>query len=219
MPEKIALVTNDPETRQSLSTHLSSWGNFQLAFVFDSLEQFVKTSQFKTIVLDCIICDVLLSEVNCIELIEYARESYPGTPVMVLSTIENKDFVFKALYNGAMGFVLKTEKLEQVAEDILEVIKGGAVISPPFAMQLAKYFNVNHQTLSNIGWKSEEDKFTRKEKEVLSLIYKGLPNKEIAQALHVSIDTVKFHIKNILFKMQVSSRKELFIKNRGKFDK
>ena len=117
-----------------------------------------------------------------------------------------RNFFYDAIKNGASGYLLKDASIDQVAQAIRVVADGQSLISPSMATKLLEEF----KTISKVGVKPEVamPKLTDRELEVLSLVARGLNNREIAKDLFISENTVKNHVRNILEKLQLHSRME-----------
>ncbi len=218
MPEKIALITPDPDVRRAYAEFLARWGNFQLAISATSYEHFAEELKRLKVKLDCVLCDIDLPEKTAIEAIACIKSRDSDLPVMILSTVEHEDKVFQALCVGATGYVLKSTLIEKVAEGIHELINGGAVISPVFALKVAQFFSNATQGDPKTERRNKQEKLTIREVEVLTLLQQGSSNKQIAESLFISLDTVKYHTRNIYSKMHITCRKELFMKYHGHFN-
>lgn len=156
---------------------------------------------------DVVLLDMLLktSEITGQETLEKIVASSPSTHVVILSAHPEDEFVFPALSAGAMGYLLKTSLPDEVVEAIRDAAQGKHHLSPEITKKLI-------QRLIGDGANMRTDlfaSFTRREKELLPLLVKGLTNKQIAQQLSVTPATVKTHVSNILKKSGLSSRAKL----------
>jgi DNA-binding NarL/FixJ family response regulator len=104
--------------------------------------------------------------------------------------------------------MLKSTPLSELRAGLREMLAGGAAISPKIAMEVIRFFNRPQQ-------KQPDAKLTVREIEILSLLQIGLSNKDIGDKLYISVETVKYHIKNIYIKLQISSRSELLLRFRN----
>lgn len=217
MSEKIAIISHEREIRDSYAEFLCNWGNFQIAIAASSHEQFREEYLRLKISLDCVLCDIDLPGRDGIEAIAGVKKVQQDVPVMVLTEREQDDRIIQALCLGATGYVLKSTPLEKIAEGIHDLMGGGAVLSPKLAIQVANFFNATTQGNPKNSRRLNQDKLTVREVEVLTLLQKGHSNKKIAEILFVSVDTIKYHIRNIYAKMHITSRKDLLIKFHPQF--
>jgi DNA-binding NarL/FixJ family response regulator len=129
-------------------------------------------------------------------------ERRPGTGVIVLSTFLDERLVAEALQRGAQAYVLKDVDLGELVRIIRAVARGESGFDSRTAAVV--------RALA-AGTRAEDDRaaLTRREREVVSLIAEGLTNREIGQAIFVSESTVKFHLRNVMRKLDVHHRAEV----------
>jgi NarL family two-component system response regulator LiaR len=136
------------------------------------------------------------------------HEKMPDINIIALTSFNERDMVEGALKAGALSYLLKTVSAEELINAIRGAVAGKPSLSPEAAQALVQ------------GLKQEKAKnydLTEREKEILALMVEGLPNQEIAEKLVVSQSTVKFHVSNILSKLEVNTRTEavaLALKNK-----
>ena len=154
---------------------------------------------------DIILMDIEMPEMNGIEAIKLIRPSFPNLPILIQTIHETDDIVFEALCAGASGYILKRTKPAEIIEAIESVHNGGAPMNPHIASKVLTMFRSINEKESEV-----ENGFdlTEKEKSILGLLVKGLAQKMIADQMSISIDTVRFHFKNIYKKLQVHSQSE-----------
>jgi len=159
---------------------------------------------------DVVLMDVRMPRVNGIDAARQIRELNPGTKILMLTVSEDEEDLYGAVKAGANGYLLKEISVEEVAEAIRAVVQGQSLISPTMASKLLSEFNV-------LAKRAEERQqyptpaLTTRELEVLKLVAKGMSNREIADALYISENTVKNHVRNILEKLHLHSRMEAVI--------
>ncbi len=147
------------------------------------------------------IVDIKLPGKNGVELIAAIKEKAPGILCMVCSFYDDDEFVFKALKNGASGYILKDSMPKQIIESLQELQEGGAPMSRYIAKKVINTFQAkkNHPKLSELS---------ERENEILQLVATGLIVKEVAEKLYLSAHTVTKHLKNIYHKLHVNNRIE-----------
>ncbi len=136
----------------------------------------------------------------------------PGadTPrVLILTTFDLDDYVFEALRAGASGFALKSRPLDELLGAIRTVAVGEALLAPSVTRRLIAHFTGRAQVPSRIPPVLAD--LTDREREVLSLVARGLSNAELAETLHVSLPTAKTHVSRILTKLGARDRTQLVI--------
>jgi DNA-binding NarL/FixJ family response regulator len=159
---------------------------------------------------DVVLMDVRLPRINGIDAARRIRQDNPGTKVVMLTVSDDEEDLYEAVKAGANGYLLKEISVEEVAKAIRVVVRGQSLISPTMASKLLTEFN-------NLAKKAEERQqyptptLTTRELEVLKLVAKGMSNREIADALYISENTVKNHVRNILEKLHLHSRMEAVI--------
>ena len=141
---------------------------------------------------DIILMDINLPGMNGIDLCKEVRKLYPSVFVLGLSTFNQQAYIRDMMENGASGYVLKNANKNELLEAINSVMKGKSYMSD----EVAVAFKEKNTGIPLI---------TRREKEVLQLIAKGLTNAEIAQKLFISIPTVNTHRKSLLEKFNAKN--------------
>ncbi|HMC53070.1 MAG TPA: response regulator transcription factor, partial [Acidimicrobiales bacterium] len=154
---------------------------------------------------DVVLMDVRMPKVNGIDAARTIRGIAPSTRILMLTVSDEEDDLYEAIKAGANGYLLKEISVEEVAEAIRAVVQGQSLISPSMASKLLTEFN----TL--VKRAEEKQQFpapalTSRELEVLRLVAKGMSNREIADQLYISENTVKNHVRNILEKLHLHSR-------------
>src|SRR5690606_2755414 len=115
----------------------------------------------------------------------------------MFTVLEDKETVFQTLCAGASGYLLKDTPFSKIEEQLIEVMNGGSVMSPQVARMVVGYFNPLLDKVES----QEVERLTTREIEIISLLQHGAPYKTVAERLFISIDTVKFHIRNIYSKL------------------
>jgi two-component system NarL family response regulator len=159
---------------------------------------------------DVVLMDVRMPKVNGIESARTIRAEVPTTKILMLTVSDEEDDLYEAIKAGANGYLLKEISVEEVAEAIRAVVQGQSLISPSMASKLLNEFN------ALVKRAEEKQQFpapalTAREVEVLRLVAKGMSNREIADELYISENTVKNHVRNILEKLHLHNRMEAVI--------
>ncbi len=145
---------------------------------------------------DVVVLDLRMPEQNGIETIRKLREEFGDVRILVFSNYASGEDVFQALKAGASGFVVKEMSLERLLEAIRKVHAGGQYVPAEIATRM------QGRVLSQLS---------PREMEVLTLVARGLSNKEIAAELGLVEGTVKIHVTNILSKLRVSDRTQAIL--------
>jgi DNA-binding NarL/FixJ family response regulator len=159
---------------------------------------------------DVVIMDLRMPGINGIEATRRVLHTSPHIRVLVVTLLEDDDSVFAALRAGARGYVLKDADESDVLRAIRAVGRGEAIFSPAIATRLMEFFAAEHPPLARGIFPS----LTDREREILQLIARGLPNAEIARELTLSVKTVGNYVSNIFGKLQVADRAEAIIRAR-----
>jgi DNA-binding NarL/FixJ family response regulator len=153
-----------------------------------------------------VIMDALLPNGQSLEALRQIKQLNPDTRVLLLSSLDREDYLYETLRAGADGYVLKDIAANELVQAVRSVARGEVLVQPQIAGRLISRFG--KQTQGNFI----HEALTAREQEVLSLLARGLRNKEIAARLVVSERTVNFHLANIYQKLNVSGRTEALSK-------
>lgn len=155
--------------------------------------------------------DIAMPGMNGIEATRLIKSSLPGTAVIALTAYDDLPYISAILEAGAAGYVLKTAKSEELVLAIRAAASGDAVLSKPVAQKIFSRWGSAVRTAGvrqTLSGAQDEPLLTKKETEVLSLVARGLSNKEIASVMGISPRTVQSHMASIFSKMSVGSRTE-----------
>lgn len=155
---------------------------------------------------DIYVLDISMPILNGIETTKRLIKFEPKSKIIILSIHDSRLFVEKALKSGAKGYILKDSSVEEVIHAINEVHKGNYFLSPGVSKYIVKGFlgrSYRHKHYLKI------ENLTRREQEILQLIAEGFTNKEIAQKLDLSVNTVHVHRRNIMGKLDVHKQADL----------
>jgi DNA-binding NarL/FixJ family response regulator len=161
---------------------------------------------------DVVFMDLNMPGQNGNETTSYLVQQWPQIKVLVLTVSEEPASLFQLLGLGAVGYVLKTASPQEIVDALRQVYQGWVVISPAMAPRLLADLRQPAEAQPTPGaatvTDAEETHLTPREQEVLQHVARGLSNGEIASALLVSENTVKSHIKNILGRLHMKSRRQ-----------
>ncbi|SHM84078.1 response regulator transcription factor [Polaribacter sp. KT 15] len=161
--------------------------------------------------IDVILMDIQMPEMNGIKATELVKNKYPQIKIIMLTVLDDDDYIFKAIKSGANGYLLKETNPEILHKSIVEVIKGGAPMTPSIALKTLNLLrNTNLPEPKNIANKNY--KLSKREIEILVQLSTGLNYNLIADNLIISPATVRKHIENIYKKLQVHSKVEAVLK-------
>ncbi len=167
---------------------------------------------------DVVLMDLQMPNLDGAQAIRRIRQERPNIRVLILTTFANEDYVFAGINAGAHGYLLKDATPEQLLQSIRAVYRGEAVLGSAIAATvLTKFRSIIERDENGLPQTSPEQvsvQLTPREHDVLNLLAQGLSNQAIAEALIVSIPTVKVHVSNILDKLGASNRTEAVLQAR-----
>ena len=192
------LVYDDSDViRESLRTLLFEEPGFEVIAMLANAET-VETDigQLKP---DVVLMDIDMPEVNGVEAVKRIRKLDPQLPIIMLTVFDDNENIFKAIYAGASGYILKRYVTVEIVAAIHNVLSGGAPMTGTVAKKVLQMLPVA------VSAEEENQVLTVKEKDILQLLVNGYSYKMIASEISISIDTVRFHIKKIYDKLHVHS--------------
>jgi DNA-binding NarL/FixJ family response regulator len=136
-------------------------------------------------------------ETNGAEVIGRIRHINPNATIVILTSYQGEEDIYQGLHSGAQGYFLKNAEVEQLIKCIKTVAAGCKFLPTGVALKLAERMEIN--------------KLSKREREILVHLATGKSNKMIARSAGIEVGTVKFHVNNILAKLNVSSRTEAAI--------
>jgi two-component system NarL family response regulator len=146
---------------------------------------------------DVVVMDLRLPELSGLEATIAIREKHPLARIIILTTYDGDEDIYRSLEAGAVAYLLKDSLHSDLLDIIRRVYAGERYVSEPVANRLAE--------------RMARGKLTPREIEVLEMIAKGLSNREIAQTLSIAEATVNVHVSNITAKLGVSNRTQVII--------
>ena len=204
MSVKVAIIEDDNWIRENLAARIRHTEGFQCAGCYQSGEDAL--AELPGHAPDVVLMDINLPRMNGIECVRTLKGLLPSTQFLMLTVYEDSDKIFDSLLAGASGYLLKRTPQAEILEAIAEVHRGNSPMTGHIARKVVQWFNQRGSADSEI------EKLSKREREVLEQLAKGVPYKEIASVLSVSIDTIRVHIKGIYGKLHVHSRGEAVAK-------
>jgi DNA-binding NarL/FixJ family response regulator len=197
-PIRILLAEDQTLMRQGLKTILELESGFEVAGEAEDGKIAVKLAlQLRP---DIILMDVQMPQMNGVEATAAICRAWPEARIIILTTFDRDDYVFQGVRAGAVGYLLKDLPAPKLIETIRRVHDGEVFIQPEIASRTLR------AALHSPGDLIEP--LSEREREVLVMLAQGIPNKEIADKLHLAEGTVKNHVSNILGKLQAQNRTE-----------
>ena len=187
---RVVIADDHAVVRQGLRTFLDLQDDMEV--VGEAADGAEAVDQAARLSADVVLVDLVMPNVDGIEAIRGLRERAPAARAIVLSSFIDDEKLFPAVRAGAAGYLLKDVQPQDLVEAIRTVHGGGALLHPKVASRLLEVMAT--------------DPLTPREREVLSLIGRGMANKVIARELSLSEKTVKAHVSSILAKLGVADR-------------
>lgn len=211
---RLMIVDDQALIRESLELLLHGRDEIEVVALATSGEEAVALAEQKNP--DVVLMDVRLPGIDGVSAMTEILRVCPQVHVIILSTFDNDEFVFRALRNGARGYLLKSIPVAELVESIRKVHAGGALMNPEVAAKVFAHF-VRESALKPAGGPSEDTgpavhpRLNRSEEAIVERIAQGCSNKEITLDLHLSEGTVRNYISSILLKTGLRDRTQIAI--------
>lgn len=189
----VSIIEDDETIREGYKYLIGNTDGFKVISVYRSFEDAAKRIFNEKP--DVLLLDVELPGVSGIDSLPKLKKLIPETYILILTVYEQEEKIFRALGNGASGYLTKNTPPEKIIDAIREVMEGGGPMSAHVARMVISSFKRNEHT-----------PLTRRETELLEQIATGKSRKRIADELFIDLETVKSHIKNIYHKLDVHSK-------------
>jgi DNA-binding NarL/FixJ family response regulator len=201
---KVAIIEDQTRTREGLATLIGGTRGYRSAGKFGSMEEALTKLEWDPP--DIALADIGLPGMSGIEGVRRLKTRYPSLQILMLTVYADNDHIFEAICAGASGYLLKDTPPTKLLDAIRELQDGGAPMSPEIARKVVQMFQ-------RVAPPKETDsQLSAREIDVLKLLADGHVYKTAANELSVSIDTIRFHIRNIYEKLHVHSKSEAVLK-------
>lgn len=194
------MVEDEPEIRATWAQFIAGFPNFSCVGTCVSGEEALR--QIPPLAPDIVLMDIFLPRMSGIECTTRLKALLPNTQIIILTAVADDELIFLALQAGADGYLLKRTKPADLHAALLDVLNGGAPMTSQIARQVVRSFRQKTKTADDTV------RLSTREEEVLVLLSRGYSNKEIADKLGLSTETVSTYLKQIYKKMHVRSRTE-----------
>jgi len=194
---KLAIIEDNVDLLKMLSQYFNQTSEFEMSLASISMEEFFKSALPE--IVDVILLDLMLPGVGGIDGIPLLKEKYPEANILIISVLDDSVSIFTALKRGASGYVTKETPLENIKSALINAHNGMSVMNQDIAAKVLDYFNNDHIV----------EMLSKKELVIAEGLKNGLSYKMIAFDNHISIDAVRFHVRNIYKKLEINSKGEL----------
>ncbi len=207
---KVALFEDNPLLRDSLVQLINASEGLICTGAFPDCSNLMR--KVESAKPDVILMDIDLPGMNGIEAVGQINQTYPDMVIIMQTVFNDNERIFQSITAGASGYLLKNTSPARILEAIREAATGGAPMTPSIAHKILDVFRSKKPALPA----KEQSQLNDRQKEILECIFNGMSYKLIGEKLFVSVDTVRYHVKNIYEILHVHSRDELISKAKGK---
>jgi DNA-binding NarL/FixJ family response regulator len=190
---RIIIIEDNDIVKEGFKLLISSLSEHQVVATYENCEEAIKNLDKDQP--DIILMDIELPGISGIEGTRIIKKQHPDIEILVITVHDDSDLVFQALVAGASGYITKNAPHNKILDAINEIAKGGAPMSSKIARLVVESFQRN-----------QNSPLSPRETEVLELLSEGKSYSVIADELFIHKETVKSHIKNIYYKLQVNSK-------------
>ncbi len=205
------LVAEDQElVRKSLEIILGNQDTIELIGAVSNGQEVIRF--IRGSLPDIIIMDIRMPKMDGVTCTRIIKDQYPQVKIIILTTFDDDEYIFKALRDGASGYLLKGISVDELITAIHKVYKGSAMINEDIASKVVNLFAdiAKSKLYIEVNELGKKDINTT-EKKIITLVSQGLSNKEIAWELSLSEGTVRNYLSNILEKLNLRDRTQLAI--------
>ena len=206
MKSVIGIVEDNKKIRDLIQRYLDMQDDMACPVAVDSVEEMLEhleNHEHPQVVL----MDIQLPGMSGIKGMEIIKGKYPNIDIIMLTVYHDSHKIFDSLVAGASGYLLKHTSLPEIKESIINLMNGGAPMSPQIARKVISHFK------KPTPQKDENSMLTSREQDIVNGLVDGLSYKMIADRFDISIDTVRAHIRNIYKKLHVNSKAEVIAKS------
>lgn len=214
---RVLIVDDQALIREGLKMMLSINGDIEvIGEAVNGLDAIEKTKQLTP---DVILMDIKMPIMNGVEATKVIKGANEKVKIIILTTFNEEEFIFKGLRNGAEGYILKDVKAEEIIKAIKTVYSGNVLLQPEVATKLVKKLTEDKESEEKvINGIDKMKELTPREMELAKLVAQGKSNREICEILFLTEGTVKNHISRILGKLDLRDRTQLAICIKEKMD-
>ncbi len=195
---RLLIVDDHPIVREGLQGVLSREPGLEV--VGDAVDGVEAVEKARALQPDVILLDLMMPRKDGLEALDEIKQDDPDVRVLILTSFAEDDKIFPAIKAGAQGYLLKDSSPEMLVQAIRDVYRGESALHPSIARKVIR------ELCRPADLAPTEKPLTVRELEVLRLVARGLPNREIGKSLCISESTVRVHVSSILSKLHLANR-------------
>jgi DNA-binding NarL/FixJ family response regulator len=204
----VGLVEDKEQIREGLATLIDGSPGYSCVASCPTAEEALKI--LPGLRPNVVLMDIHLPGMSGIEAVARLKETIPDTQIMMLTVYEDDEKIFRSLIAGATGYILKRTPPAELLDAVRILHEGGSPMTDQIARRVV-------QTFQSMGAsRVEGENLSVRESEILAAVAKGFRDKEVAEQMFLSVDTVRTHLRNIYRKLHVRSRTEAVLKYLGR---
>lgn len=207
MKIRIALIDDHPIFLAGLKRLIESTDSYEVSSIANSYKEALEKINFDNV--DIALVDVNMPGTNGIELLKAIKQRSSACKVVMLTIEEDEETIYRAMKEGARGYILKQDSPERLLKSIQACVEGEILLSNQIYSKVVD--RIKKVSPPESAQSIIFSTLTDREIEITRLIVQGKSNPEIAKTLYISESTVKNHISNILHKLEMKDRVELAI--------
>jgi len=206
---KVLIVDDQALIREGLSLMLDLYDEIEIAGEANNGEEAIDFLKKEEI--DVILMDIRMPVMDGVEATKVIKEKHPNIKIIILTTFNEDEYIFKGLKNGADSYILKDVSSKELVNIIKSVNSGGIMLHGDVAKTIAS------AVVDRKGDRKEDilKRLTPRELEIAKLIGEGKSNREISQMLYITEGTVKNYVTKILDKLEIRDRTQLALMIKG----
>ncbi len=205
-PGKVLIVDDHALFRCGVTSVLANQENVKV--VGEAADGIEALDKAREVVPDVILMDLNMPRCSGLEAIQALQVEMPQVGILVFTVSEMETDLFATMKFGARGYILKNTQPEELIHAILYISQGGVIVSPLMATKLLAEFTELSTRPKKEPVQEADDNLSPREGEVLQQVAQGATNKQIADSLFISENTVKTHMRNIMEKLHISNRSQ-----------
>jgi DNA-binding NarL/FixJ family response regulator len=202
----VLLVDDHPLFLDGLKNLLTGRGVHVVGMARDGWEALEKARSLHP---DLILMDIEMPGCDGLAATRLIKVERPEVKIVMLTMSSEDEDLFEAIQSGACGYLLKTLDTEQFFAQLIEVEQGEVALSPGLAARILQHFGQQASAVPALEDRTQSETLTGREVEVLALVAQGLTYKEVGARLHLSERTIKYHMGEMVARLQVENRAQV----------